>query len=229
MSELVASFIGMETSWQDSLVGRCTQVNKRAFDLVVSGAAVLVLAPLFVVIAVLIKLDSRGPLFFSQIRVGRDRRRFRIWKFRKMYHDLPQQGPNLTRRRDARLTRIGRLLERTKLDELPQFFNVLVGDMSIIGPRPEIPLFVAQYPEQWDRVLSVKPGIFGPCQLRFRNEAELYPPGCTDLENYYVRHILPVKLAMDAEYASRCSLVGDLAILVRAVLTCLLDLFRVRR
>jgi lipopolysaccharide/colanic/teichoic acid biosynthesis glycosyltransferase len=196
-------------------------MSKRTFDLVLAGAALIVLAPVFAAIAALIKLDSRGPIFFGQVRVGRNRRLFRMWKFRKMHHNLPEQGPNLTCRDDARLTRIGRLLERTKLDELPQFFNVLAGDMSIIGPRPEIPLFVAHYPEQWDRVLAVKPGIFGPCQIRFRNESELYPPACTDLEGYYIRHILPEKLALDAAYASRRSLLSDVRVLVHAVLTCL--------
>ncbi|MHB1425961.1 MAG: sugar transferase [Gemmataceae bacterium] len=197
--------------------GSAKQLCKRAFDLVVTIPALIVLTPVFVPIAMLIKLDSRGPIFFRQVRVGRNRRLFRMWKFRKMYHDLPVQGPNLTRRGDSRLTRIGRLLERTKLDELPQFLNVLVGDMSLVGPRPEVPPFVAHYPEQWDVVLAVTPGIFGPCQIRFRNESELYPPDCTDVESYYIQHILPAKLAIDAEYASRFRLLGDVAILIRAV------------
>lgn len=191
--------------------------SKRLFDLAVTIPALIVLAPVFVLIAVLIKLDSRGPIFFRQVRVGRNRRLFRMWKFRKMYHHLPLQGPNLTLRRDSRLTRIGRLLERTKLDELPQFFNVLAGDMSLVGPRPEVPPFVAHYPEKWDVVLSVTPGIFGPCQIRFRNESELYPPDCADVESYYVQHILPAKLAIDAEYASRFSLLGDARTLIRCV------------
>ena len=163
--------------------GSAKRSCKRVFDFVVAGMVSIVLAPVFVLIpALFIKLDSRGPVFFRQVRVGRDRRPFRMWKFRKMYHDMPAQGPNLTRRGDPRLTRIGRVLERTKLDELPQFFNVLAGAMSLVGPRPELPAFVAHYPEQWDRVLSVTPGIFGPCQIRFRNESELYPPDCPNVE-----------------------------------------------
>ncbi len=194
---------------------------KRAFDLTVAVTALVVLAPLFLLLALLIKLDSRGPVFFRQVRVGRHRRHFLMWKFRKMHHDMPSQGPNLTRRYDTRMTRIGRILERTKFDELPQFFNVLSGDMSIIGPRPELVPFVEYYSEQWDRVLVVKPGIFGPCQVRFRNESELYPPGCRDIENYYVEHILPAKLVIDAEYAARYSLLGDAVLLVRTVWACL--------
>lgn len=198
-------------------LGRPALFWKRVFDLTVAIAALVLLAPLFIVIALLIKLDSRGPVFFRQVRVGRHRRRFHMWKFRKMHHDLPEQGPNLTRRYDTRLTRLGRLLERTKLDELPQFFNVLTGEMSLVGPRPEVPPFVEHYPEKWDRVLSVKPGIFGPCQVRFRNESEMYPDGCRDLEGYYARHILPAKLAIDADYASRYSLLADVLLLFQAV------------
>jgi lipopolysaccharide/colanic/teichoic acid biosynthesis glycosyltransferase len=194
---------------------------KRAFDLIVAGAAVAVLLPVFVVIAVLIKLDSPGPVFFAQVRVGRYRRRFRMWKFRKMYHDLPEQGPSLTRRYDARLTRVGQFLERTKLDELPQLFNVLRGDMSVVGPRPEVPQFVEHYPEEWDRVLSVTPGLLGPCQVRFRNESELYPENCQDLEGYYVKQILPEKLVSDAAYAARYSVVRDVVLLVHTVFVAL--------
>ncbi len=229
MSGVVASSVEVEAAWLFRPVISFAELGKRIFDLVIAGTALVVLAPVFLLIAVLIKLDSRGPVFFGQVRVGRDRRLFRMWKFRKMYHDMPEQGPNLTSRHDSRLTGIGRILERTKLDELPQFFNVLLGEMSLIGPRPELPMFVEHYPERWDRVLSVKPGIFGPCQLRFRNESELYPPECKDLENYYIRHILPDKLAIDADYAAHCSLTSDLLMLVRALLTCLRDLFKVSR
>src|SRR5262245_57071222 len=147
-----------------------TLARKRAFDLAVAAAALVLLAPLFGLVALLIKLDSRGPVFYGQVRVGRHRRPFRMWKFRKMYHDLPAPGPSLTRRHDTRLTRVGQFLERTKLDELPQLLNVLRGEMSVVGPRPEVPKFVRDDAEQWDAVLSVKPGIVGPCQVRFRNE-----------------------------------------------------------
>jgi lipopolysaccharide/colanic/teichoic acid biosynthesis glycosyltransferase len=190
---------------------------KRAFDLVVTGLGVIVALPLFAVIAVLIKLDSKGPVFFRQSRVGRHRRNFKMWKFRKMYDDLPTQGPSLTLRYDFRMTRVGRILERTKLDELPQLLNVLQGHMSVIGPRPEVPKFVAHYPERWNDVLSVKPGIFGANQLRNRNESELYPPGIADVEGFYVSHILPDKLDIDADYARRAGLVEDVTLLARCL------------
>jgi lipopolysaccharide/colanic/teichoic acid biosynthesis glycosyltransferase len=197
--------------------GWLAQGLKRLFDVLVAMSALVLLAPLFVLIAVCIKLDSPGPVFFCQVRVGRHRRRFRMWKFRKMRHDMPAQGPSLTRRYDVRLTPIGRLLERTKLDELPQLINVLGGDMSIVGPRPEVPKFVECYPDEWTRVLSVRPGLVGPSQLLLRNESELFPDSCGDVEEYYAEHILPKKLAIDGAYAAGHSLVSDLVLLMRTI------------
>ena len=188
---------------------------KRAFDVVVAGLALVLTAPLFLVIAVLIKLDSPGPLFFRQERVGRRRRCFLMWKFRKMYDGLPTQGPSLTQRYDMRLTRMGRILERTKLDELPQLFNVLAGDMSVVGPRPEVPQFVDDS-ERWDEVLSVKPGLVGPCQLPLPQRVRTLPRGLPDVEAYYAEHILPGKLAVDAAYARRHHLGTDAVLLARS-------------
>jgi lipopolysaccharide/colanic/teichoic acid biosynthesis glycosyltransferase len=193
--------------------------GKRAFDLAVAGTGLLVTAPLFLAIAIAIKRDTPGPVFFRQVRVGRKRRPFAMWKFRKMPHDLPEQGPLVTARNDRRLTRVGFWLERTKLDELPQLLNVLAGEMSVVGPRPEVPKFVDRAtPELWDQVLSVKPGIFGPNQIRFRNEADLYPPDCADVEDFYLREILPEKLAADSRYARESWWLGDCWLLLRGVL-----------
>jgi len=193
--------------------------GKRGFDLTVAALGLLVSAPLFLAIAVAIKHDTPGPVFFRQVRIGRKRRPFEMWKFRKMPHDLPEQGPMLTARDDQRLTRIGYWLERTKLDELPQLLNVLAGEMSVVGPRPVVSKFVDRAtPELWDQVLSVKPGIFGPNQIRYRNEADLYPPDCADVEAFYLRHILPEKLAVDARYAQESWWLGDCWLLLRGVL-----------
>ena len=193
--------------------------GKRVFDIICGGLGLLVAAPLFLLIALAIKLDSPGPVFFRQQRVGRKRRLFSMWKFRKMPHDLPEQGPMLTARNDRRLTRVGRWLERSKLDELPQLLNVLASEMSLVGPRPEVPRFVDRAtPERWDLVLSVKPGIFGPNQIRYRNEGDLYPTSCADIEAFYQHHILPGKLAVDARYAQEASLLGDVWLLLRGVL-----------
>jgi lipopolysaccharide/colanic/teichoic acid biosynthesis glycosyltransferase len=213
----VASGAGRATRYLRK--GVAWRAGKRGFDLLLAGVGLLLSAPLFVLIALAIKLDGPGPVFFRQLRVGRCRRPFSMWKFRKMPDDLPEQGPLLTARNDARLTRIGRWLERSKLDELPQLLNVLAGEMSVVGPRPEVSRFVDRGAhELWDRTLSVKPGIFGPNQVRYRNEADLYPPGCTDVETYYLRHILPEKLEVDARYAAEARFLSDVALLVRGVL-----------
>ena len=191
---------------------------KRVFDMVVAGLGLVAAAPLFLAISIAIKRDSPGPVFFRQVRIGRKRRPFAMWKFRKMPHDLREQGPMLTCRNDRRLTRVGHWLERTKLDELPQLLNVLASEMSIVGPRPEVPKFVDRAAsEQWDLALSVKPGIFGPNQIRYRNEADLYPKDCGDIEDFYLRHILPAKLEVDARYALHSNLFGDVWLLLRGV------------
>jgi len=192
-------------------------LGKRVFDVIFASLGLLLTAPVFAIVAVLMKCETSGPVFFRQTRVGRNRRLFRMWKFRKMFEGLPP-GPSLTSRFDLRLTRLGRFLERTKLDELPQLINVLMGEMSIIGPRPEVPKFVQHCPEMWDEVLQTNPGVFGPNQLLNRNESELYPPGCKDIEGYYIARILPDKLRVDAEYARRASLLTDSLLMARCVL-----------
>jgi lipopolysaccharide/colanic/teichoic acid biosynthesis glycosyltransferase len=187
----------------------------RVFDIVVSGTLLVLTSPIFAVVAILIKLDSRGPVFFMQERVGKGWRPFWMFKFRKMYDHVGSQGPGVTARRDVRVTRVGAWLERTKLDELPQLINVLRGDMSLVGPRPEIARFTETYRDRWDRVLAVRPGVLGPNQITHRNESELYPEDCDDPEAFYVEHILPGKLEVDAAYAARKSLPYDAWILLR--------------
>jgi len=194
---------------------------KRVFDLAALVFALPLVLPVFIVVSILIKLDSRGPVFYLQTRVGLRHTPFRIWKFRKMRVDLPSQGPMLTMRHDHRMTRVGRFLERTKLDELPQLVNVLLGEMSIVGPRPEVPRFVELYAEKWDVVLSVKPGIFGASQNHFRNESELYPARVADVEAFYVKRILPEMLELDARYAREATLLRDLWLLIGGVVTSL--------
>lgn len=190
--------------------------SQRAFDLVLVIVSLVVVVPVFLVIAALIKLDSPGPVFFKQERVGLRRKPFLMWKFRKMYEDLKSPGPMVTVRHDRRLTRVGAMLERTKLDELPQLINVLNGTMSIVGPRPEVPKFVEYFPEGWDLVLSVKPGIFGASQNYFRNESELYPP--TNVEQFYLDNILPQMLELDTRYARNPGLIKDIWLLLHGVL-----------
>jgi lipopolysaccharide/colanic/teichoic acid biosynthesis glycosyltransferase len=205
------------------------RAGKRALDAGAALVGLVLTLPLFAVIALLIKLDSPGPVFFRQVRVGRYRRPFRIWKFRKFRHNLAAPGPNLTTRYDFRMTRVGRFLERTKLDELPQLLNVLWGDMSLVGPRPPVPKFLACSPEWWDEVLAVKPGVFGPNQITYRNESALYPPGCEDVEGFYLQHLLPGKLAVDRDYARHGTLARDLWLIGCGVAVALLGSVTGRR
>ena len=207
----------------------------RVFDIVVSGVLLVLFSPFFLGIAILIKLDSPGPVFFLQDRVGRGWGRFKMLKFRKMVHGKKSTGPGITARFDPRVTRVGSWLERTKLDELPQLINVLLGDMSLVGPRPEIPQFTGEpYTGLWNKVLVVKPGLFGPNQITHRNESELFPADCQEVEAYYVEHILPRKLEVDAAYAARKSLLYDVWILLCGVWVSLtgtitMDTIRTRR
>jgi lipopolysaccharide/colanic/teichoic acid biosynthesis glycosyltransferase len=190
---------------------------KRAFDLLGASLALLLLSPLMLGIAVAIKLDSRGTVFFRQQRVGRHGALFRIHKFRTMVADAPQRGPALTVGADARITRIGRWLRRTRLDELPQFIDVLAGSMSLVGPRPEVPQYVAHYPADLrERALSVRPGITDPSSLLYLNEAELLARAA-DPEREYIEVILPRKLQCAADYAGQANLRSDLAVLLRTL------------
>ncbi len=193
---------------------------KRGFDLLLASVALLLALPLMGAIALAIRLDSRGPVFFRQTRVGRGGRLFRIHKFRTMHvHD--GAGPQLTTAHDARITRVGRWLRRSKLDELPQLIDVLAGHMSLVGPRPEVPRYMALYaPEVRARILSVRPGITDRAAIAFRDEERLLA-AAPDPERAYVEHIMPIKQRYYLDYVAQRSLRGDLRILwdtARAVL-----------
>lgn len=187
---------------------------KRLFDIGVSCAVLIVLAPLFVLIALAIVLDSGTPVFYRQVRVGRGRVPFRILKFRSMRPDADRHG-RLTVSNDLRVTRVGSFLRRYKLDELPQFANVLMGQMSLVGPRPEVPEFVDEYsPEDAALVLSVRPGITDNASIEFRNENDLLD-AAVDPKETYIATILPTKLAYYRDYVRQRSFLGDLKILWR--------------
>lgn len=192
---------------------------KRAFDVVVSASVVLIALPLWAVVAVAIKLSSPGPVFHRARRIGKDGRPFTLYKFRTMVADADAQGPGITQRDDPRITRVGRFLRRMKIDEMPQILNVLRGEMSIVGPRPEDPRYVARYTPEQRRVFSVRPGMASPAFLKYRHEEELLAALGGDLEEAYLRHILPDKLRMDLDYIARQSFAYDLAILAQAALS----------
>jgi lipopolysaccharide/colanic/teichoic acid biosynthesis glycosyltransferase len=188
-------------------------VLKRTFDLLAAGAGLLALAPLFALLALLIKLDSPGPVFFRQWRVGRHGEPFRIFKFRTMTVQQQPGGPEVTVAGDARITRTGAVLRRWKLDELPQLIDVLRGTMSLVGPRPEVPRYVAHYPPAWrERLLSVRPGITDFASVRYRDENELLARA-ENPEREYIDVVLPAKLRYALHYVDNPSLASDLRVL----------------
>ena len=190
---------------------------KRAFDLLAALAGLALFGLPMLVMAAWIRLDSPGPVFFRQERVGRHGRTFRIHKFRTMAADAHARGPLLTVGQDARITRAGAFLRAHRLDELPQFLDVLAGDMSLVGPRPDVPRYVALWPAALrERVLAVRPGMTDPASLEFRDEAALLARAA-DPEVEYLQVILPRKLARAAEYADRASLWSDLLVIGRSV------------
>lgn len=192
---------------------------KRAFDLAGAVLGLVVVAPLLVAIALLIRLFDGGPVLYRQSRVGRDGRLFRLWKFRSMTDGAERAGPPLTVGRDLRITRIGRWLRRSKLDELPQLVNVLRGEMSLVGPRPEVPRYVARYDAQQRRVLRLRPGITDPGSMCFPDEAEVLARAA-DPERAYVEQVMPEKLRVSLEYADRATLGTDLLVLFRTLRYC---------
>ena len=192
-------------------------MGKRLFDVAFALLALMGIAPVLLLAGLWIKLDSVGPVFFRQIRVGRDGREFRIYKFRTMRVAAESVGLQITVGVDPRITPSGHFLRRYKIDELPQFLNVLLGDMSIVGPRPEVPRYVALYlPEQRRVVLSVRPGITDLASLEYKDENDLLG-GSADPESTYVKQVLPAKLALCVRYVQTRSFWGDLLIVARTL------------
>ena len=188
---------------------------KRAIDVSIAFCALVALSPLFVLLAVLIVLDSRGPVFYRAERVGFRGQPLAMLKFRKMHRTAG--GAALTTADDDRLTRIGRWLARTKLDELPQLWHVLRGQMSLVGPRPESPSFVERFREDYEVILTTRPGLTGFSQLAFAREGAILDP--EDPQGHYLDRLLPQKVGLDRMYASRLSTRRDLRILVATFMT----------
>jgi lipopolysaccharide/colanic/teichoic acid biosynthesis glycosyltransferase len=188
---------------------------KRTFDVTVAALGLIALIPLLALIALAVRWDSPGPVFFRQVRVGRHGVPFRIHKFRTMVVDAPCQGPAVTAAGDPRITRTGAWLRRSKLDELPQLLDVLAGHMSLVGPRPEVPQYVALYPPALrDEALAVRPGITDPVSLEFLDESDRLARSA-DPEREYVEVILPEKLKASVAYARRATLGSDIRVLFR--------------
>ncbi len=186
----------------------------RVFDFFCAVVGLVALSPLLILIAVAIKLDDGGPVFFSQNRIGRGFQPFRIWKFRSMI-PCADRGGLLTAFADSRLTPVGRLLRRYKLDELPQLFNVLAGDMQFVGARPEVERYVQMFRPQYAVILQDRPGITDPASLAYRREDQIL--SAERMEEQYIQEILTAKLQLSLEYQQRRSFLSDLGILVRTL------------
>ncbi len=189
---------------------------KRFFDIIVSIVGLSVLLILFLLIAILIKLDSRGPVLFRQDRVGRHQKLFTLYKFRSMRVMRDNQNLLTVGSKDARITSLGYWLRKLKLDELPQLYNVLIGDMSIVGPRPEVPKYVKHYTQEQKRVFEVRPGITDEASIEYSNESELLG-GSTDPEKLYLTEILPEKLKMGVAYVDHHTIFGDIRIIFKTI------------
>lgn len=192
-------------------------MSKRVFDWLASSFGLLLLMPVFILLSILIKLDTRGPVFFRQERVGMGGKTFRIHKFRTMVIDAEQRGLQITVGTDARVTRVGQWLRKYKLDELPQLLDVWLGHMSLVGPRPEVPQYVACYPAAVrDLVLSVRPGITDKASIEFKDESLVL--GCAaDPNRAYVEKVLPIKLAYYQEYVNSRSFFGDIVLILKTL------------
>jgi lipopolysaccharide/colanic/teichoic acid biosynthesis glycosyltransferase len=202
---------------------------KRLYDVVFSAGGLLVLSPLFLLIAALVKAADHGPVFYRQRRIGLHGRPFQIWKFRTMVPEADRGGTLVTRDGDARITGIGRILRKTKLDELPQLWNVLKGEMSLVGPRPEVSKYVEQYNSGQRKILNLKPGITDLASLQFRNE-ELLLRNADNVEEFYLRHCVPRKLQLNLEYADRAGLLSDTWIILQTICPywiCLLSVYTI--
>lgn len=189
---------------------------KRLFDILFSTIGLLVLFPLFLVVSIFIKFDSRGPVFFRQERIGRNFKPFRIFKFRSMTIDAPEKGPSITVGGDKRVSRVGTFLRKTKIDELPQLINVVKGNMSFVGPRPEVKKYVEMFRKDYEKLLTIRPGITDPASLKYSNE-EAVLSSSSDWEKDYTDRILPEKIRLASEYVERHNIYTDLKLIVKTV------------
>ena len=189
---------------------------KRLFDIVASGFGLIILSPIFLILAVWIKLDSPGPVFFRQVRVGRYNKDFRIFKFRSMRMGSDSGSLVTIGARDPRVTNSGFFIRKFKLDELPQLINVFIGDMSLVGPRPEVRHYVDYWTPEQMRVLDVRPGMTDPASIKFRNENELMETA-EDPESYYINDLMQEKLKLYLEYVDSRSFWGDIGLIFKTV------------
>lgn len=189
---------------------------KRLFDIFFSFIGIILFSPFFIIATVFIKIDSSGPILFTQERIGKDFRPFKIYKFRTMKHGVEQNGPKITIKGDNRVTRTGRLLREYKIDELPQLFNVLKGDMSFVGPRPEIREYVNLFKAAYVTLLSIRPGITDPASICYSNEESLLSYS-DNWEEDYRKIVLPDKIKLSLQYVDNHNLITDMKLIIRTI------------
>ena len=188
-------------------------MGKRAFDLFWSSLGLVVLSPVLALLALAVKLEDGGPVFFRQLRIGQGGRPFRIWKFRTMVVDADRQGRAITVGRDPRITRVGHWLRDSKLDEIPQLLNVFSGEMSLVGPRPEVPRYVELYTEAQRAILALRPGITDLASIKYRNESDLLG-AAENPDETYMQILLPDKIRINLAYASEAGLWSDFLVIL---------------
>jgi lipopolysaccharide/colanic/teichoic acid biosynthesis glycosyltransferase len=191
-------------------------VNKRLLDIVVSSVGLLLLSPVLILVSLVIKIDSTGPVFFRQERIGKGFRPFHILKFRTMVQDAPEKGGPITLGDDPRITPVGRFLRKTKIDEFPQMINVLMGHMSLVGPRPEVRCYVELFRSDYAEILEVRPGITDLASLKYRDEAALLERA-ENPEEEYLRKVLPDKIRLAKDYIRNASFLFDLKLILKTV------------
>jgi lipopolysaccharide/colanic/teichoic acid biosynthesis glycosyltransferase len=221
-AQTLQSGLELAASAQESILGDSSEriasslTAKRLYDLFFASLGLVLLGPILLLIALAVKLADRGPVFYRQRRIGRDGVPFFIWKFRTMIPGADTCGPPVTSNGDVRVTSIGRLLRRTKLDELPQLWNVVCGEMSLVGPRPEVARYVEHYTPEQRAILRHKPGITDLASLRFRDEESLLQSS-TAMEQFYIEQCLPRKLQLNQEYAGKANLLTDTWIILQTI------------
>lgn len=190
--------------------------SKRCFDIFFSLLGILFLLLLFLFVAIAIKCSSKGPVLFKQERVGKNGKTFKIWKFRSMVVDAEAKGRQITTDGDSRITKVGKFIRKTKIDELPQLFNVLSGKMSFVGPRPEVPRYVELYTDEQRKVLTVKPGITDLASIEYRNENDLLKEA-EDPDRKYIEEIMPAKLELNLKYIEKAGFFYDIGLIFKTV------------
>jgi lipopolysaccharide/colanic/teichoic acid biosynthesis glycosyltransferase len=202
---------------RDRTQGFYGRYGKRLFDLILSIPSIIILLPVFLISAVLIKIETSGPISFNQERIGYDGRPFNLYKFRTMVKDASSTGPSVTPADDPRITRVGRLLRKFKVDEMLQIFNIVKGDMSVIGPRPELQKFVDEFKDDYRKILKIKPGMTDYALIAFRNEEEILSK-FDNVEEGYIKEVMPEKIKLYKKYLNEMSLGTDIRIFFKTIM-----------